>query len=215
MRVLPEPSGRTRSERALADLDRVERPAQLARAFGRETSADLAGEDETAFLVEADQQRTDPFARSLGIGEAADHEFLAVDALRFEPAGALAALIRLVARLRDDPFETEAARFADGGGAVRLQVIRELDARAADDLLQRSLARFERLADERPPIQVEEVEREVDQPAAVGAREILQRLEARASVGEDHAHFTVDEGRGDLQRLGAARDLREVRRPVV
>src|SRR3954467_1660218 len=165
MRVLPEPSGRTRSERALADLDRVKRPAQFAGAFGREASADLARENEIAFLVEADEQRADPLARSLGIGEAADHEFLAVDALCFEPPGALAALIRLVARLRDDPFETEAARFADGGGAVRLQVIRKLDARTADDLLQRSLARLERLADERPSIQVEEVEREVDQPS--------------------------------------------------
>src|SRR5579859_5562399 len=137
VRVAAKPAGRRRRERTGLHFDALERRAQLARALRRESRADLAREHQPILLIRPDEQRADTLTRTFRIGEAADHEFLSSHALGFQPALAFAGQVRLIAPLRDDALESEAARFTKRGRTVGIDVVGELDARAPDDLLQR------------------------------------------------------------------------------
>ena len=55
---------------------RVELRAQVQQQLRVEAGADLPGEHEVVVLEIADEQRAEPDARALGIGESADDELL-------------------------------------------------------------------------------------------------------------------------------------------
>src|SRR4029079_16663760 len=78
-----------------------------------EGGAYLAGVAELVALVGAAQQRGKAAARTLRIGEAADHHLLALHALHLHPvARPPTARIRRVRALRDRAFEAERAGLA-------------------------------------------------------------------------------------------------------
>src|SRR5579872_4851960 len=109
VRMPAKPAGRRRRERTGLYLDALECGAQLARALRRESRADLAREHQPVLLIRPDEQRAEALPRAFRIGEAADHEFLPAHALGLQPALAFAGEVRLVAPLRDDALESEAA----------------------------------------------------------------------------------------------------------
>jgi hypothetical protein len=212
VRVFAKPPGRRRRERALCRFELVQRRSELARAFCREAGPDLAGEDQIVAVVVADEQRADSYARPLRIREAADDELLPANTLGLQPPAALSEQIGEVPVLGDDPLESQPARFAEGDGAVGVEVVAEEDSIAFDDLPQRLLPYVERLGDEIAPVEVEKIEDEVHQPS-LGA--VLKRLEAGAAVGEDHADLAVEEGGPGFHRPRGTRDFLERFRPVL
>jgi hypothetical protein len=84
-----------------------------------EAGADLARVVQLAVgAVVAEQQRAEPDAGSLRVGEPADDELLAVQALELQPVPAAPGPVGRVGTLGDDPLPAQAARF----GVVRLAV---------------------------------------------------------------------------------------------
>ena len=76
-------------ERRASRGRRVERLLQRASVPLVEAAADAAGDSAAAVLVvDAEQERADAGARALRIGEAADHELLALRALELDPGRA-------------------------------------------------------------------------------------------------------------------------------
>src|SRR4051794_22360829 len=63
-------------ERRRLDGQRVETFSEFEQELGVETRADLPGKSEVVTVVVADEQRPEADARSLGICETADDEFL-------------------------------------------------------------------------------------------------------------------------------------------
>ena len=217
--VASEPTRRTRRERTVRRLDLFEPRAQIPRDADAETGPDLAGEDESIPVVVPNEERADALARSLRIGEAADDEFLPLDALRLHPAAAFPGLIRLVAPLRHDALEPETAGVLEGGASASLDVAGVTNPAAgafSDHARERGFPRVERLRHEIAAVEVQQIEDEVDEalPRAAAER-ILQRLKTRAPVRQHHADFAVEQRALDAERGGGLRDFRELRRPVV
>src|SRR6185369_17904501 len=75
-----------------------------------ETGADLARVAELAAVVDAQQQSTESGARTLRLGKAADHHFLAARALHLDPvARPLAIVVERIGALADGAFEAQGA----------------------------------------------------------------------------------------------------------
>ena len=92
------------------DFDGVEALSQIQQQLRVEAGADLAGEDEVAAFVVADEQRAEPDARALRIGEPADDELLRRLAFHLQPVFRAAMLVGRAAALGDDAFPSFAAR---------------------------------------------------------------------------------------------------------
>ena len=75
-------------------LDRVETVSKVEQHLRVEAGADLSGKHQIGPVVVADEQRAEPDARALWIGEAADDEFLRELALHLQPVLRAAMLVR-------------------------------------------------------------------------------------------------------------------------
>ncbi|GAO05602.1 hypothetical protein PSR1_04516 [Anaeromyxobacter sp. PSR-1] len=212
-----ERAGRARRERRVGALQAIQARAQRARRRLREAGADLPGEAQRAALVEAHQQRPDPLAAALGVGEAADHQLLAGEALRLGPGGVPPGPVGRVGALRDDPLQAEAARLPEHLGARRVHVRRvpEHLAARAEQAAQRVLALEQRPPGEVLAVEPEQVEDEVGERAAPAGERLLERLEAGPAAGQHRGHLAVEQRAPRRQRLGGARHLGELRGPVV
>ena len=74
--------------------------------------------------VIADQKRADAATPGLfRAGEAADHEFLARDAFRFEPIRAAAGAVGLLGTFGDDAFERQLAGMLEDLGAFGFEML--------------------------------------------------------------------------------------------
>src|SRR5690606_7764633 len=84
---------------------------QLAHDLVRKPRACAPYIVEFAVAPIAEQQRTDRLARAFAAGVAADHELRRIHSLDLAPGGrATPGLVRAVAALGDDPFETAVER---------------------------------------------------------------------------------------------------------
>ncbi len=72
-------------ERCFLELHSVEAGAKLRQQSRIESGADLSGEDEVVSLEVADEQRPEPHASALPVGEAAHNKVLRELTLHFEP----------------------------------------------------------------------------------------------------------------------------------
>src|SRR3954451_24935386 len=98
-------------------LDRFEAFSQVTGACDREPRPDLAREHESVAVEVSGEQCTNALSRSLGIGKAANHEFLTQDALRLQPVAAAPGFVLRIGALRHDAFEMQPARFGEDGRA--------------------------------------------------------------------------------------------------
>src|SRR5207248_10348741 len=81
---------------------------------------------------------------------------------------------------------------------------------------ERRLALLQRQAAKIAPVQVQEIEDEVGEAAAITAVErVLQGLEAGAPVRQHDGDLAIDQRAARIQLRGGFADLREVARPVV
>src|SRR5206468_8925014 len=89
-----------------------------------EPRADAAGIAQISLrIVITDDERTKAFPAAVGIGEADDHELLAIAAFDLEPAAAAPRSVRVGPALRDDALELEAAGLAqEGRAAIDLRI---------------------------------------------------------------------------------------------
>ena len=181
-------------------LEAFELLAELERELVREAGADLAREDQPSIaIVIADQQRANARPRSFRFGEAPNHQFLAERALRLHPVAMATRAIRLIAALRNNPFEPMAAGLTEERLAVANDVLgisnAGLDPPAAYEHLQPSLAFLERQALYAVAVEAQKVEDEVRQriAAALVGKRLLQALEAGAPVGQHNTDFAVDD----------------------
>ena len=86
----------------------------------------------------------------------------------------------------------------------------------AEQRCQASLALLERQTPDVFAVQVQQVEDEVDEVAAITAAEgVLQRLKARAAVGQEHGHLAIEKGAPDGQLGGRGAHLGEPVGPVL
>src|SRR5262249_6415353 len=118
-------------ERARLLLELAQPLLEIAEHPVVEAGADLAGVDEAAVVVDAPEQRTDPDARALRLGVAADHDLLLLETLDLEPVGTARAAIRRIAPLGDDALDAELAG-----------VSQEIRARADDVIAEAQDGRF-------------------------------------------------------------------------
>src|SRR5438876_3810494 len=88
--------------------------------------------------------------------------------------------------------------------------------RRAGQARKRPLAILERRAGEVVPVEVEEVEDEIDQsPVTVALEDVLQRLKAGRAIRLDDHDLTVEQRGLRRQRRGRLRDLGETIGPVL
>ena len=73
------------SKRRLFDCDLIELASQVEQKVCIKAGADLAGEDEIIAVVITNQQSAQADSFALGIGEAADYEFLGQLAFHLQP----------------------------------------------------------------------------------------------------------------------------------
>src|SRR3954469_4104921 len=196
--VAAERTRRPRIEGARRLLERVEAAPQVDGGLVAKAGADLAGEHEAWAVVVADEQRADPDAAALRIGEPADDELLALRAFRLHPAAMAARLVRTIAQLRDNPFEADVARLLEERSAAALDMFGIADASglaAADQWLPPRLARVARVRRDPLAVQSQQIEHEVhERPArSLSGRGVLQRLKAGTAVGENHRDLAVEQ----------------------
>src|SRR5262245_4354029 len=144
VRAQPREALRAR-ERRRGNLERVEPRTEIEQKLGVESCADLSGKAEVAALEVPDEQRAEPDALALRIGEAADDELLRLLAFHLQPARRSAVLVARSAALRDDAFPSLAPR--DVPRVIALERIERLDAperRPHRQRLQQRLAILER-----------------------------------------------------------------------
>src|SRR5438309_7174538 len=110
-------------EGRLVDFETVESRAKLREQSRVEARPDLAGEHEVAVIEIADEERAQPDATALGIGEAADDEALRHLALHLEPVLRPLLLVRRIEPLGDHPLPS-----FDAGPLPRLGVFDHRDA---------------------------------------------------------------------------------------
>jgi hypothetical protein len=153
------------------------------------------------------------------LGEPADHEEAALKALDLPPAVASAGLIRQVAPLGDDALDAHAARLFEDVAATPLDVLGIADAscfRGSEELEQAPLSLLERESIDTLSLQLNEVERKVDEVTAGGTagHGPLHRFEAAASAGEHHDQLAINQPLRDPKRAKRINDFRKLRRPV-
>src|ERR1041384_8338837 len=97
--------------------------AQVPQHLPCETGADFSGVDQTpaVWLVMSHEQRTEPDARPLGVGEAADDELLPPGTLDLQPRMAPPANVWRIQFLGDDPFLLMPAGVFEKGYALFLR----------------------------------------------------------------------------------------------
>ncbi len=189
--------------------DPSELPPELAEQALGEPGPDAAREDELALVVvDADEQAADARARSLRLGEAADDELLALDALDLEPVTRSTREVRAVAALADDALEPVFAGLLEEGLGL-VDDVRGVTDRAAGlgglhDVFEQPFPRLERSAGEVEAAVVKKVEHEIDERPLerAAAGEVLERLEAGGAVG---AHDPRPRRRGKPSRRRARR----------
>src|SRR5438034_10843515 len=81
VRVAAQRAWRRRRKRTRCLLEAIQTRAQVERRLLREAGADLAAEHQAIAFVISDQQRAEAGAHPFRIGEATDHELLALGAL--------------------------------------------------------------------------------------------------------------------------------------
>jgi hypothetical protein len=164
------PLGR-RVERCAIGLERGEAPAELRPPLAGEPRTNLPREPERIALVDADCERAQVLGVALARCPATDDELLLGPDLDLEPRRRPAAgLVRGAAELRDDALETALARGLVERPAVTFHVRGEAHpGRLAEDAPEKPLPILERDPQERAPVEVQEIERLVQQSAAVAA----------------------------------------------
>ncbi len=218
--VRPPEAGGRRRERGGFLLERLEPLVEVAQRLVGEARADLARVHEPPVVVHPRQQRPETDARALGIGEAADHDFLLPHALDLEPVRRSGAAIDRVAPLGDGAFEAHLAGARDelGTGADDvIAVLERLGIRAGrlQQLREQRLPVLQPGIGEVVAIQVEQVEDDVGEPTAdLSSGELLKRLKAGGTVGQEDGHLSVHHRVLDRQARHALCDGREVGRPV-
>src|SRR5258705_9551765 len=147
VRIPAQHSWRRRHERGGFPLDPIQLRTQLLRKLVGEAGADLAAEHEAVTFVIPNQQGPQSSAHTFRIGEAADHELLALHALGFHPAAVATGAIWLIAAFRHDPFESRSARLREECLALAFNVFGEANSSGlpcAHEFLEARLPLFER-----------------------------------------------------------------------
>ncbi len=183
---------RNLGERRRVPLQRLHQLEQLADLGVVESRADVPDVAQLAALVHREHERTERAGATTGTrGVADDDELVGVLRLQFQPvARATPRLVGRIDALRDDPFEVLRSCDLEERVAV-LEPFRHGDrARSQVDQLRESrLALVQRQIDERLAVELEQVERVVDELP----RALLQLGEARAPGRVDPRHLAVDD----------------------
>ncbi|MNV26889.1 hypothetical protein D3C71_1180190 [compost metagenome] len=148
--------------------------------------------------MQAQQQRTEGTARTLGIGEADNHEFLSMLALELDPVAATPGHVRRSEALADQAFHAHLAGaveqgfrvFAEGIGKAQQRIFCgfEYCRQRGATLLHRHLAQID-------AIEVRQIKQVINNvAAATGFESVLQRLKIRHALFVRHHHFTVQPG---------------------
>src|SRR4051794_445704 len=157
--------GRGRVEWRIVDLEGPQRVEHRPAGRAGEPPPHPSTEPELAVLVDADDERAEVPGVATPRGPAADHELLFRPDLDLQPGAGTAA--RLVARpleLGDDAFEILLLGGRSERLALTIDVRRETDTRVgAKDALEQALAVLEGDVEEHPAVEVEQVERLVDE----------------------------------------------------
>src|SRR5690606_3427051 len=122
-------AGGLRGHRRSAPLERLEPRGERAERPLVEAGADASGVPErlAGTLAHTDEQRAEAGPGARGVGITDDHELLALQALRFEPALRALLAVAVGRAFRDDAFETQAARLAEERAAVAFDVLAVAD----------------------------------------------------------------------------------------
>src|SRR5207244_10587366 len=148
-------------------------------------------------------ERTKAVRAAVGIGEADDHELLAIAAFDLEPAAAAPRSVRVGPALRDDALELEAAGLAQEGRAaidLVIAVAQHSLRLPRDNLGECGFAILERRAGQVPAIPIEQIEREQDQRIGLPAGDrVLQSRKARRAFQLQMNELAVDQRRVEPQ----------------
>jgi len=182
------------------------------------SGADLAGVDQAAgVIVRAEQQRAQ--ATHDRVFVTTDDELLAQQAFDLAPAGvARAATVGRHALLGDDSLEAHLAGLREDPVAVADDVVDVTPCRGrlrAQRRAQPHLALVERQRGQVGPVEVKDVEHEVDELRARAAPAPLHRLKAGAPVGQHRGDLAVEQRASDAQLLRAGDDRGEVIGPLL
>ena len=131
----------------------------------REAGADLAGISEAAVLVDADEERTEVDRPARPLHPATDDELLLGSDLDLLPRHRpRSGHVRRAAVLGHDPFEAALSCDFEERDPVGFDVFAQADARVrAQDVGEESAAFLERFFEERPAVEMKEVEDLVDE----------------------------------------------------
>ena len=214
-------AGNSRREWRRGRRERVESTAQLHRCPAGEARADLADVDQLAVgIVHPEEQRTDAAAPALRVGEPPDDELLLLDALGLQPCPPATGHVGRVATLRDHALQRHAARVTEKGRTVARDVIavaqRRVRSGGVEQRAQCLLALLQRRAGEIAPVEVQEIEDEVDRlVGALAAERVLEGVEAGDAARKDHGRLAVEHGVADSEPACRARNARQARGPVL
>src|SRR5215471_710742 len=211
---------RLRREGTSLALERAQPARELPQRLFREACADLPRVDQAALLVHAGEERPQAHPRAFRIGVAPDDDLLPLGAFDLEPLAASRAAIGRVPQLGHDALETVPAGLGEEGGAVAHHMIAVADGarritHRSEQIGEEAFAVLQACPHQIEPVQVQEVEDEVGELARVQSREmVLQRLEARGPVLQQHGDLAVEEGTLGVETHQSLRDRREIVRPV-
>jgi len=177
----------------------VELVAEELVGLLREAGADAAGVDQLLSFVVAEEEgahATHSGVAGPGEGEAADDEFLLVEALALEPGGGAAGDVFGGGEFGDDAFGAHQAGAVEDRGAVGFEVVTEVErvrVGGGEELSEEGFAVAEGKVAGVVAVEVEEVEREVGEVVARAfLKGGLEVGEAGGAVGgEDHG-FSVE-----------------------
>src|SRR6516225_11110413 len=106
------------------DDQSVELFAQIGETLGAKAGVDASRIAQCSRrVVVTGEKGAKAFALAFGVGEADDDDFLAIAAFDLEPSATASRAVGRIAALRDDAFETEAARLAKHRRALALVVV--------------------------------------------------------------------------------------------
>ncbi|HKN29543.1 MAG TPA: hypothetical protein VJY34_17330 [Roseiarcus sp.] len=169
----------------------------------RHAGSDTAGVEQPAIVVvKGEQQGAQEGPRPFRVRPADDDEFAAIEALGFDPGAAVVGEIAAIDALGDDAFEAMSA----GGAAERLAVAGFMGAecdsvrRLLEEGREACLAVEERQGGEVFPVEIEEIEDEINEVGAAAIGGLLHELEGGHAVRANAAEFAVKIGGFDLKR---------------
>ena len=177
-------------ERAPLARERPERGEHLVECSFGESGADVSGVDELSALVQPrEDERAEPLACALASHPARDSQLLAPPRLDLEPVAApRSGPIPRVRPLGHDPFEPLGYGHVHQGRAIVEHVREPYDRAVRDDRVgEACTALVERQVEERPAVELEQVEDKVREPAA----SLLQEREARPALAVEGDHLAV------------------------